>query len=87
MSNTQNIIDELALRVSDTPYDYTLSRALQRLVTLNSENTQLKAKIADGIRVYAEKVSEGSNGIWSGYEAHTMFPVEQSNAILLLDKE
>ena len=58
----------------------------KELEDLRKENAQLKAKIAGGIRVYAEKVPEGSNGIWSGYEAHTMFPVEQSNAILLLDE-
>ena len=56
-------------------------------ISLEKENAELKAKIAGGVRVYAEKVPEGSNGIWAGYEAHTMFPVEQSNATLLLDEE
>ena len=49
-------------------------------------DVMLKARTINGIRVYAEKVPEGSNGIWSGYEAHTMFPIEQSNATLLLDE-
>ena len=46
MSNTENIIEELSFRVKDAPYDYLLARAVQRLVTLNSENAQLKARIA-----------------------------------------
>ena len=54
---------------------------------LKNKIDMLEAKLSKGISVYAEKVPEGSNGIWSGYEAHTMFPVEQSNAILLLDEE
>lgn len=58
----------------------------KELDDLRKENSELKAKIASGVRVYAEEVLAGSNGIWSGYEAHTMFPVEQSNATLLLDK-
>jgi hypothetical protein len=82
MSNTQNIIDELALRVSDAPYDHTLSRALQRLKTLNAENVQLKARITGGIRVYVEYGDE-----------HEMFINETAvsenlkNATLLLDEE
>ena len=46
MSNTENLIEELSFRVKDAPYDYLLARAVQRLVTLNSENAQLKAWIA-----------------------------------------
>ena len=43
MNNTDNLIEELSFRVKDAPYDYLLARAVQRLVTLNSENAQLKA--------------------------------------------
>ena len=50
MSNTDNLIEELSFRVKDAPYDYLLARAVQRLVTLNNENAQLKARIADHIR-------------------------------------
>ena len=50
MSNTDNLIEELITRLKDAPYDHLLARAVQRLVTLNNENAQLKAKIADHIR-------------------------------------
>ena len=78
MSNTDNLIEELSFRVKDAPYDHLLTRAVQRLVTLNSENAQLKAKISDGIRVCAER-----QGImyWECSEATVI-----KNATLLLDK-
>ena len=46
MSNTDNLIEELITRLKDAPYDHLLARVAQRLRTLNSENAQLKAWIA-----------------------------------------
>ena len=51
---------------------------IKRIVeSLKKENAQLKAKIADGIRVYSKEVYGGYTAIVTGHD---------SNATLILDK-
>ena len=63
MSNTDNLIEELSFRLKDTPYDHLLTRAVQRLVTLNSENAQLKENNVELVEAL-EDVSDFFDYAW-----------------------